>query len=184
MANNDSSAEACVSFLHNGVAQIALVVPDLDRAIEMYWKRFGVGPWHIYTYQRPLLKEMSYRGRPTDYAMRLALSFIGSLRIELIEVLRGETVYADFVREHGYGLHHLGVLVEDMNEALAQARAAGLEMIQDGAGFGRDGDGRFAYLDTEKLIGTTLELIERPKARIPPERIYPAPEIEENDSFD
>ncbi len=37
----------------------------------------------------------------------------------------------------------------------------------DGAGFGPDGDGHYAYLDTEDLISTTLELIERPKRRPP-----------------
>ena len=105
--------------------------------------------------------------------MRIALSWIGSLRIELIEMLEGDTVYAEFVKEHGYGLHHFGVLVDDMEEALAQAEKAGLAMTQDGAGFGLDGDGHYAYLDTEKEIGVTIELIERPKRRVPPERIYP-----------
>lgn len=36
-------------FLRNGIAQVGLVVQDLDRAIECYWKQFGIGPWHIYT---------------------------------------------------------------------------------------------------------------------------------------
>jgi methylmalonyl-CoA/ethylmalonyl-CoA epimerase len=85
------------------------------------------------------------------------------MRIELIEPLEGDTVYADFVREHGYGVHHFGVLVDDMEEALAQAEAAGLKMTMDGAGFGRDGDGHYAYLDTEDKIGVTIELIERPQ---------------------
>jgi catechol 2,3-dioxygenase-like lactoylglutathione lyase family enzyme len=83
-------------------------------------------------------------------------------------------VYADFVREHGFGVHHFGVLVDDMEAAIAQAREAGVEMIQDGAGFGRDGDGHYAYLDTEALIGVTIELIERPQGRVPPDKVYPA----------
>jgi len=77
------------------------------------------------------------------------------------------------VREHGYGVHHFGVLVDDMEEALAQAEAAGLKMTMDGAGFGRDGDGHYAYLDTEDKIGVTIELIERPKGRLEPEKVYP-----------
>jgi hypothetical protein len=46
-------------------------------------------------------------------------------------------------------------------------------MIQDGSGFGLDGDGHFAYLETEDALGVTLELIQRPKARVQPEKIYP-----------
>ena len=160
-------------FLRQGIAQVALVVPDLEAAVEQYWRLFGIGPWHFYTYQRPLLRAMSYHGQPGEYSMRLALAYLGPLRIELIEPGEGDTVYADFVRQHGFGVHHFGVLVEDMRTALAQAEAAGLAMTQDGSGFGAEGDGHFAYLDTEPLIGVTLELIQRPKGRVPPEKVYP-----------
>jgi len=167
---------SALSFLQNGVAQVGLIVENLDRAVETYWKSFGIGPWQFYTYGQPLVRRMTYRGQPCEYQMRIALSHIGPLRIELIEMLEGETVYAEFVKEHGYGVHHLGVLVEDMEAAIAQAEATGLRVTQDGAGFGLDGDGHYAYLDTEERIGVTLELIQRPKRRVPPERIYPPPE--------
>jgi len=167
--------EGTLPFLGNGVAQLGFVVRDLDAAVEQYWKLFGIGPWHFYTYGPPLVKKMSYRGRPVEYRMRIALSNIGPLRIELIQPLEGDTVYAEFVKEHGYGIHHLGLLVENMGKSLARAAEAGLQMTMDGAGFGKDGDGHYAYLETEGLIGTTLELIERPKGRMPPEKVYPDP---------
>jgi hypothetical protein len=160
-------------FLRNGVAQVALVVKDLDKTVENYWKLYGIGPWYFYTYGKPLVKRMSYHGEESEYVMRIALSYLGPLRIELIELGEGDTVYADYVREHGYGVHHFGILVEDMEAALAKANEAGVAMLQDGAGFGRDGDGHYAYLDTEDEIGVMLELIERPEDRMPPEKIYP-----------
>ena len=160
-------------FLQNGIAQVAILVEDLDQAVENYWTLFGIGPWHFYTYGKPLVRQMTYRGQPADYQMRSALSQIGPLRIELIEAKRGESIYADFIKEHGYGVHHFGILVEDMNDALTQAHYAGCNMIQDGSGFGLDGDGHYAYLETEKSLGVTLELIQRPKARVRPEKIYP-----------
>jgi catechol 2,3-dioxygenase-like lactoylglutathione lyase family enzyme len=160
-------------FLQNGIAQVALVVKDLDQTVEHFWKAFGIGPWHFYTYGKPLVKVMSYYGRPAEYKMRVALSYFGPMRVELIESQEGDSVYADFIQEHGYGIHHFGLLVEDMEAALAQAEAAGFKMIMDGAGFGLDGDGHYAYLDTEAKLGATLELIERPKRRMPPEKIYP-----------
>ena len=155
------------------VAQIAIIVEDLDRAVEMYWEKFGVGPWHFYTYGKPLVNHMTRHGKPCEYRMRLALSHIGDMRIELIQPLEGDTVYKEFVEKHGYGIHHIGVLTDDMKKALDDADASGLEMTMDGAGFGPDGDGHYAYLDTEDMIGTTIELIERPKRRRPPEKIYP-----------
>jgi catechol 2,3-dioxygenase-like lactoylglutathione lyase family enzyme len=163
-------------FLKNGIAQVGLVVEDLEKAVEAYWRLFGIGPWHFYTYGKPLVKRMSYRGRPVEHKMRVALAWLGPLRIELIQILEGDTVYDEFVKAHGYGVHHFGVLVDNMQEALRDAAAAGLEMTMDGSGFGLDGDGHYAYLGTEALIGTTLELISRPQRRMPPEKIYPPEE--------
>ncbi|MCU0520393.1 MAG: VOC family protein [Anaerolineae bacterium] len=167
--------ELKLSFLSKGLAQVAILVPDIDDGVRAYWELFGIGPWHIYTYGKPLVRTMSYQGKQADYRMRVALAYMGSTRIELIQPLEGDTVYADFIAKHGYGVHHFGVLVEDIAAALAEAEACGVAMTMDGAGFGRDGDGAYAYLDTEDRIGVTLELIERPAARLAPERIYPPP---------
>ena len=160
-------------FLKNGIAQVAILVEDLERTVENYWTLFGIGPWHFYTYAKTLVKQMSYHGHPAEYQMRIALSKIGPMRIELIEAKAGDSIYADFIKEHGYGVHHFGILIEDMNTALAQAHSAGCSMIQDGSGFGLDGDVHYAYLETEEALGVTLELIQRPKARVQPEKIYP-----------
>ena len=168
------NSERPLPFLKNGIAQVAIIVEDLEESVENYWKMFGIEDWHFYTYGKPLVKSMTYQGQPSEYKRRIALSYLGPMRIELIEMVEGDSVYADFVKEHGYGVHHFGVLVNNMQEALAEAEAAGLKMTQDGAGFGRDGDGHYAYLDTEDKIGVTIELIERPKGRLEPEKIlYP-----------
>jgi hypothetical protein len=37
-------------FLQNGVAQVGILVEDLDQAVENYWKAGKIGPWQIYTY--------------------------------------------------------------------------------------------------------------------------------------
>jgi len=160
-------------FLHRGIAQVAILVRNLETTVENYWTLFGIGPWHFYTYAKPLVKRMSYRGHPAEYGMRIALSQIGPLRIELIEATGGDSIYAEFIKEHGYGVHHFGILVEDMMDALRQTESAGLSMIQDGSGFGLDGDGHYAYLETEQVLGVTLELIQRPNDRVKPEKIYP-----------
>ena len=173
MAKSEVEPGNLRTFLTGGIAQVAILVKDLEETVENYWTMFGIGPWQFYTYAKPLVREMSYHGRPADYKMRIALSQIGPMRIELIEAKEGNSIYADFIREHGYGVHHLGILVEDMNLALAQAYSAGLDMIQDGSGFGLHGDGHYAYLDTAEHLGVALELIQRPKARVKPEKTYP-----------
>ena len=161
-------------FLNNGIAQICIVVEDLDKTVENYWDVFGIGPWHFYTYKKPMVKKMSYYGESADYEMRIALSYFGNSRIELIQQVSGDSVYADFRKKHGFGVQHLGLLVENMQNAIYQAEEAGFRIIQDRSGFGLDGDGHYAYLDTEEDFGITFELIERPKGRQIPEKIYPS----------
>lgn len=162
-------------FFKNGLHQIGIIVEDIDTAVETYHKLLGIGPWVFYTYGAPLVKKMSYRGRPGNYKMRIALAQIGQLQIELIQPLEGENIYADFVDEHGYGPHHIAAVVEDAQAATAQAEAAGLKVIQDGHGFGLDGDGSYIYFDTEAVLGLVLEFVELPKRRVQPEKVYPPP---------
>ncbi len=172
MENEDLTIEP-FKLLDNGIAQIALVVKDLDQTVEHYWNSFGIGPWHFYTYKRPLLSMSRYHGKDVDNALRIALSYFGPTRIELIEVKEGPTLQGDFTKEHGYGVQHLGILVDDMGIAIEEARNKGFEVIQEGSGFGPDGDGHYAYLNTKELFGITYEMIERPKRRHKPDKIFP-----------
>ena len=99
------------------------------------------------------------------------VSYHGTKSVSLFDVKKWATWYSDPIpldKTKSY-IASAYVKVEDMEEALAQAEAAGLAMTMDGAGFGRDGDGHYAYLDTESQLGVTIELIQRPKGRMPPE---------------
>lgn len=172
-ASDNHDGRLLAKYAQQGMTQIAILVEDLEHSVCRYQKLFGIEPWHFYTYKKPLLKFATYHGRPASYAMRIALSYFGPTRLELIQPLYGDSVYADFVKEHGYGVHHVGLLVPNMKEALQEAQKEGLEMIMDGGGFGLDGDGHYAYLDTYSDLGVTIEFIERPKRRIAPEKILP-----------
>ncbi len=161
-------------FLNYSIGQIGYVVEDLYKTVKNYHENFGVGNWQIYTYGPPLLKFMNYMGKPVRYKSRIALSYFGNTRIEIIQNLEGKTVYSDFIEKHGYGIQHLGIYVEDIKEEIRKAEEAGFSVLMEGGGFGPDGDGHFAYLDTEKDHGITFELIQRPLRRYEPEDIYPA----------
>ena len=155
------------------IHQVALVVEDLDEAVRRYWTLCGVGPWRIYTYQPPLVKDMTYRGRRHDYRMRLALAQMGDLMLELIQPLCDANVYTEHLRAKGPGLHHVGIIVPSVEEAVAEAARGGLSVLQSGRGYGLQGDGAYAYMDTEALLGMIVEFIEFPKERVAPEAVYP-----------
>ena len=151
--------------------QIGFLVEDLTACINRYIELFGVSGWQVYTYGPEILSRMIYRGKNTSYSSRIGLNYIGSTRIELIQPLEGQTIFGEFIEKHGYGQHHLGIYVPDIEAAKREAEAAGFEIIMEGGGHGLDGDGYYAYLDTEETLGTTYELIERPARRRPPEMV-------------
>lgn len=161
-------------FLDNGITQVAWVVKDLDEAVKRFHDVTGIGPWHYYTYGAPLLSLMRRNGVDTEYRVATAVANSGPLRLELIQPLEGDTIFWEYIERCGYGgVQHFGVAVENMEEAVEQARRAGFTVTMEGRGHGLDGDGHFAYLDTEKALGITIELMERPRRRHTPEKVYP-----------
>jgi hypothetical protein len=154
------------------ISQIGIVVKDLDTAMEHYWRSAGIGPWNVYLTGAPPLKCI-YHGHPANYSIRLATVKSGQVQMELIEYISGETIHRDFLVSGREGVEHLGIFVPDLEKALQPYQEMGIGILQRADGLGMKGDGRYAYLDTEPILGTILELIQSSSQPMPPERIYP-----------
>ncbi len=154
------------------IDQVCVVVRDLQAAMKRYWETMGIGPWKVRTSAAPPYVSW-YRGRPHTYSARLAMAQAGSITLELVQPLEGESLYHDFLAERGEGVHHFGVYVTDLDEAIAPYLEMGVEIIQRADGTGLKRDGRFVYLDTERVFGTVLEVIQPPSDRAAPEAVYP-----------
>ena len=154
------------------IGQIGIVVKELDAAMEDYWRVAGIGPWNVYTTGAPPL-HCIYHGHPANYKVRLATARSGSLQMELIEYISGETIHGDFVASGRVGIEHIGIYVPDLEQALKPYLSKGVRILQQASGLGVKGDGCYAYLDTESSLGTILELIQSSSQPTAPERIYP-----------
>jgi methylmalonyl-CoA/ethylmalonyl-CoA epimerase len=154
--------------------QVAVVVRDIDRSMERYVDGFGIGPWRVYTFSPDWISDMTFRGRPQGYTMTLALSQLGDTMYELIQPVEGPSSYEEFLNERGEGLHHIGYLVEDIDAAIEEMEDKGFPVLQSGRGMGVEGDGAYAYFETEAALGHIIEAIELPGALPDPERTYPA----------
>ena len=162
-----------VSVLGQGaIGQIALVVKDIDVAMESYWRTAGIGPWKIYTTGAPPLNCV-YHGQPANYKIKLATAISGSVQMELIEYISGDTIHRDFLASERKGVEHVGIFVPDLEAAIRPYKNRGVGILQQADGLGVKGDGKYAYLDTELILGTILELIQSSSEPLPPERIYP-----------
>ena len=59
---------------------------------------------------------------------------------------------------HGEGFHHLAFQVPDMEKAITECEAFGMELKQ--RGYYSDRSGRYAYLDAQKQLKCYVELLE------------------------
>ena len=71
------------------------------------------------------------KGEEILEAMKLKVVFLelGGVSLELIESLGAETPIGKFLEKRGPGLHHLAFEVQDIEAALQEAGARGLELI-------------------------------------------------------
>jgi methylmalonyl-CoA/ethylmalonyl-CoA epimerase len=153
------------------LSHIGIVVRDLDRAVDYYTSTFGLGPFRAQTYD---LQGFIFRGRPANARVRAALADSGPVFIELVQVLEGETVHTEFLREKGEGIQHVAFLVRNIDEKLAELARSGVEPvmrlripIDTPAGAAPGGTAKRTrveltevYLDSEKIGGAMIQLME------------------------
>ena len=150
------------------VGQIGIVVRDIDRALDMYIGMWGLKGWNGFVYSSDNVRSLSYLGEPADYRMKVAWTGANP-QIELVQSLGGPNIYEDWLERRGEGLHHLGIMVDSIATEVEGKQDAGYQILQAGFGHGLDGDGGFAYIDTEPELGVIIELIEAPARRRPPD---------------
>ncbi|MEV0296358.1 VOC family protein [Nocardia sp. NPDC050710] len=145
-----------MSIADGPIFQVCWVVPDIAAATGEFAARYGVAEWFTIpdVHFRP--ESCVYRGVPADYAISVALGYAGGQQLELIEPRSGDSLYSEQLMRIGPGLHHIAWVPDDFDAALADARAAGREIVAQGAfeGVGME----FAYLDGGP-IGSYVELM-------------------------
>jgi len=147
------------------ILQVSVIVKNLEAAMQRYTSLLGIGPFCVYTVDTSEVPGVTYRGQRGDYKVRVGMAKVAGAVIELIEQQRGESIYTEFLRKHGEGVHHIGLIVDDMKEAFKQFAGHGFTTpSQDGPIVNEKPkrDGRFTYFDTEQKFGTTLELLDVP----------------------
>lgn len=151
------------------VSQVAVVVKNLKKTIDGYWRILGVRPWKIYTYAPPRLRETTVRGKPTSYSMKIAETRVGQVLLEIVEPIEGTSIYTEFLEARGGGLHHIACYkVEDVKETLDAFNDVEIGILQSG----KFDDEEFYYMDTEGTLGIILEIVKEGKTPPTPDEIY------------
>ena len=135
--------------------QVGIVVRDLEKSMKTYKSLLGIDKWEVVEIDSSTIP-MTYRGKPAELGFKAAFCMLGSLMIELLEPVKGNGTYRDFLDKQGEGIHHLGhIRVDDLNEAVQALEKAGFPCIETG---GHSAIHEWAYVDTTEALGYIIEL--------------------------
>ena len=139
------------------IDQISFAVADVEDAAQRYQSIFG--PFQIVDV--PAM-DITYRGRPSSVTLRLGFGRSGSVEVELVEVIAGDSPARDHIETRGEGFHHVRFPVSDL-----KATQAAMEEQEWSTIFaGGTGGVSFAYLEPPPAQeNVVIELIQG----LPPE---------------
>lgn len=116
------------------IGHICMVVKDMDAAIKRYEEVYGIGPWTLggpedFEY---VAGSLYVHGKQVDFKGRLALCDCLNVTLELIQPMDENSHYAEYLRDHGEGIHHLFAEVTDKDEFVSTVTKRGNEDLFHG----------------------------------------------------
>lgn len=138
--------------------QIAWVTGDLDATESALTALLGVRKWIRMAGVHFAPDTCSYLGEPADFVADIALSYVGDMQLELIAPVRGRSLYDDFLRDHGPGLHHVCIEAEDpenFDVMLNDTAEQGAQVVARGV---MPGGMQFAYVSAPEAGIPYLEI--------------------------
>ena len=127
------------------IHHVGVAVEDLEAAIELYTNNFGA--------------ELTHRASNEKDGLTAAFLRAGEAEVELIQPLREDTPVGKFLANRGPGLHHIAIAVKDIHQAIAEARAKGLDKIDQEPRIGLHGT-RIAFVHPKSVGGVLTEFVE------------------------
>lgn len=139
----------------NKIVQYAIVLRDMKK-VAAFYESLGFGGMPV---DHNISVNRKYRDQLGKFEMNLGWWRWGDVTFEWIEPLVGPSVYHEFLKDRGEGFHHLAFNVTDMDKATELLTARGAPESQSGGWDTPTSKGRFAYMDTERFGGASIELL-------------------------
>ncbi len=100
-----------------------------------------------------------------DEGVRSVMIPLGESRLRLLESLDKNTALAKFLEQHGEGLNHLALHVDDISAAFEELKQAGIQLISDEIEIGAGGRLHF-LVHPSAANGVLLEICQDPIAAV------------------
>ena len=144
-----------------GARQICLVCKDLDKTLETLSNVLEIRPWRKYDVVWG--KDEMQVGNPQT--IKAAFADFGAVEMEVVQPIKGDSVWARQLEAKGEGVHHIAVDVQSIEQTAARLAEKGVGIVQ----WGWKGPLGHAFLDPEKTGGVYFELLQR-RGRLAPKR--------------
>lgn len=140
----------------SAILQIGIVVPSVDAAMRNYATLLGITDWNINYVDTDHGKGRNFRvaGKEVAVKAKIAWAKIGDIELELIEPQDDSSIYAQFLRRNGPGVHHLMFDTDDYQLTAARMRRNEVKSVVSGELQSTE----FHLFDTRQLLGTCCEI--------------------------
>jgi catechol 2,3-dioxygenase-like lactoylglutathione lyase family enzyme len=139
------------------IIEIGIVVNDIEKTLENFCFKYGIGPWSIFDCSSKNIKNMFHRGKPVNSRFKLAECRLGEITFEIIQPLDDNNIFSVFLKNKGQYLHHIGYEVMDYDKAVNLFRTEGYIETQSGSFYGKR---RFIFFESEIGLKHTVKFIE------------------------
>ena len=127
------------------VEHVAIAVKDMAKMQEIFENKLGIN--------------LEYEENFPQYNTKIAMYPIGDTYLEVLESNDPKTETSRWIEEHGEGLFHICLEVEDIDSALTELREKGVKLLDEVPRVGHGG-ARIAFLDPESTGNLLIELAE------------------------
>lgn len=100
------------------ICHLGIIVPDVEKAVKIYEDVLGIGPWEIGD-SAPFFADKIVNGKKGMNVRNASYKGEG-YEIELIMPLDENSVYSDWLREKGPGLHHIKFETDEPHEEICR----------------------------------------------------------------
>ena len=104
------------------IEHLGIAVKSIEEALPYYEGILGLKCYNIEVVE--------------DQKVKTAFFKVGQTKIELLEATSPESTIAKFIETRGEGIHHIAFNVPDTQEALEEAEAKGVRLIDKNARLG------------------------------------------------
>ena len=138
------------------IMQVNILVDDVERVARNYAQAFGMKMPNIWTHPDPNNSVVKYKGKFEEVGqLKICVFQFGPLALELAQVIDGKnSSWQDYLSKYGYGVHNIGMYVNDLQGALQALANTGCTPIHTGYFV----DESYTIVEAEKQFGCRLNI--------------------------